>query len=143
MNQGKLWVFVGCICGMISTSAWADDDLKQALAELKGTWTIESVKLNGEDVNPPESEAITVEIGADHMMHGDNKIPMKIFTGTPKLMDLTVAKDTDNERTLEGIYKIEDKQLTICMFVGEGVKERPVNFEPGPERIIGKLSRSN
>ncbi len=129
---------------LAATQVRADDNeaSKKALAAIQGEWTIESVKLDGADINPPGADANFIEFTPEHIKHGENKIPFKIFADSdPKLIDLRVASDTDNERTLEGIYKVEGDNITMCVFVGEGAKERPDSFEPSAERIIVRLSR--
>jgi uncharacterized protein (TIGR03067 family) len=110
--------------------------VKEDLKRLEGTWQCRWVGRNGrkfEANDPPltfkdarwfEGEKAVVSFTIDP-------------TTSPKLIDLTDLLQ-DKGLKAEGIYRLDGDRLVICLFAGEGVRQRPLEFttEPGSERYL-------
>jgi uncharacterized protein (TIGR03067 family) len=115
-------------------------------AKLIGKWQAQKVTVNGEEKAPEGDAANGIEFTAEHILVGEQKIVYKVDTDTtPRLIDIEVKLgDQGNTRTLEGIYKIEEEQLTVCLYLAENsAQKRPDTFtsEEGSQRIMVTLKR--
>lgn len=124
---------------VLATSA--DDPVKNELKKLDGVWTL--VPREG-DMN---AQTITLHVSGDRftvVLNEQNKVKLKatIHPGTnPKCIDFLFE---ENKTSLEGIYKIDGENLTIC--VGEAnQKDRPTEFpeksEPGKNVVRFKRQK--
>jgi len=117
-------------------------------SKLIGKWQAQTVMVNGEQKQPEGDAANGIEFTAEHVLVGEQEIVYKVDTETtPQLIDLELKLgEQENSRVLEGIYKIEEEQLTICLFIAEsGGQKRPDMFtaEEGSNRVMVTLKRVN
>jgi uncharacterized protein (TIGR03067 family) len=106
--------------------------------ELQGAWRLVAVEVLGrmEDLS---DTAPRVEIRDDRLRYGGEEIARLTADATtmPKVIDL---KFPTPERTFEGIYRLGDGKLDICLSTQtDGVKERPSEYatagKPGRNRL--------
>ncbi len=128
---------------LTSVSVFAADDAAKpaegALKDLQGQWKFEWLDADGERRRPEAEQLRTpLIVSGDQIQHGENKVSCIVDGSTdPKLIDIVVSKGTDAERTFEGIYKLEADTWTVCLFLDDGTKQRPVSFETKPNsRLI-------
>jgi uncharacterized protein (TIGR03067 family) len=118
----------------LGADAPKEDEVAKELKQFQGTWTLDSVELNGMkvDADTVKKHGITMIVKEDKftlkLRRGDLEGTLKLdATKKPRAYD---AKATDPEgKTHEsvGIYKIEGDTLTVC-YVATG-KDRPTEFK--------------
>jgi len=102
---------------VLTAQAGDEEAQKKEKAALHGTWKIISLENNqGKDAG---AEGATLEFdkdGKNITFTKDNQTKKGTFTlnpgGKPKEIDI---KPSDEDKTFEGIYKIEKDKLTICL----------------------------
>jgi uncharacterized protein (TIGR03067 family) len=128
------------LVGLVSGSA-PEDAVKKELAALQGTWTIEALQYNGQDVSGKYKMSLTIKddmgtIGGNEQVQKEyGKIKLKLDPGsTPKCLDLVIVAGAQNETVLEAIYELKGDELKLCVkAIG---KDRPGKFEsPEGENI--------
>jgi uncharacterized protein (TIGR03067 family) len=127
-----------CALGLAAASVQADDkaDAAKALKKFQGTWTFESVVVDGKKESSVWGEELknlkitfagnkfTVKKGDKVVQAGTQKLdPSK----SPKAVDATVTEGNGKGRKMLGIYEIEGDILKVC-FDPEG-KKRPTEFK--------------
>jgi uncharacterized protein (TIGR03067 family) len=127
-----------CALGLAAASVQADDkpDAAKALEKFQGTWTFESVEVDGKKESSAWGEKLknlkitfagnkfTVKKGDKVVQAGTQKLdPSK----SPKAVDATVTEGNGKGRKMLGIYEIEGDTLKVC-FDPEG-KKRPTEFK--------------
>jgi uncharacterized protein (TIGR03067 family) len=106
-------------------------DSKKDLEQLKGTWNVESITVDG-----AKKEDLT---GGKFTFDGDKmmiKLGDMIHEGTfkldaskePKQIDVTPGDGPDKDKLLEGIYFLSKDELKLCIGHHSG-DERPKDFE--------------
>lgn len=103
---------------------------EQELQRLQGDWRFDWLEVDGERRQPAEEQSrIPLVIRGKEMQHAENKVSFAIDATTdPKIMDVVVSDDAAAGRTFEGIYKLENDTLTICLNPSDGPPKRPVEF---------------
>jgi uncharacterized protein (TIGR03067 family) len=135
----RSFLFAFTLLSLASVSLFADDDSPKpaggAPQQLQGQWKIEWLESDGQRRRPEAEQARTPLVVAENQIQvGEIKVLFSIDAGAdPKLIDVTLAKGTDNERTFEGIYKLEADTWTVCLFLDDSAKQRPVSFETKPD----------
>lgn len=94
----------------------ASSSIAEDKQTLQGSWKVESVTQDGNDVEEAKGSTFTFK---DSKFTGKGKQSMQgTYTlapeKSPKQMDFTVTRKDGNTMTMPMIYKIEKKQLTIC-----------------------------
>jgi uncharacterized protein (TIGR03067 family) len=109
-----------------------NDAARSDKERIRGTWRLVKVEVNGVEVptfiQPKEGlqATFTSEKWTSNFMEG-NGFTFKLDpTGKPKAIDLHPLEDAD--KTLLGIYKLDDNGLTIC-FCQRGKQERPAALD--------------
>lgn len=124
---------------LISILALAADPISDAgmkeLKALEGEWYLERLDAEGRmnliNPNDPANRPVITIKGADwKISNNDQKIGVTLIdpTVTPKLIDLKIPDGDAKPNLREGIYRVEEDRLFICLYVG-GAKERPANFD--------------
>jgi uncharacterized protein (TIGR03067 family) len=116
------------------------DEPKELDAELKrfeGTWTIQSLKVDGNDL-PPSATADTrlvIEAGGAYThteggvtTHGTFKLDP---SADPRTIDITFTDGPQKGGKIEGIYKLKDDTYTLCFALDN--KPRPKEFSSKPD----------
>lgn len=120
---------------------------KKELDLLKGNWILVWGERDGVKVDFPKSRTFTIR--GNKYCHGDRElILLKIDpTCTPKLLDLTFVDEEDEAKgqTAEGIYKVDGDMMVWCWYTGDGVKQRPLEFQAPKEsqRVVLAYKRVN
>lgn len=123
-----------CLLVFFATTSQAlarpdEDKVKKELAELQGVWRLIGFEVDGQEAYLQEHKQLRWVIKGDKVLYGGDefaKLTVDPAT-TPRCLDLARVK---SERIHEGIYKLDNDRLKICVGVAtEGVKERPVRFD--------------
>lgn len=133
----KLWLLVILVPGLaIGADQPGKDEPAGDLKQFQGTWSLESMEVNGIHVDPDtlKNAGIKLIVQGDKftlkLRRGDLEGTLKLDpTRNPKAYN---GEGTDPEgKTQEsvGIYKIEGDTLTACYVTGG--KERPTEFKAG------------
>jgi uncharacterized protein (TIGR03067 family) len=126
------------------------EEVAKDLKQFQGTWTLDSLEVNGTKVDAETLKKAGQEIT---MVVKDDQVTLKLRRGDlvgtlkldptkkPKAYD---AKGTDPEGQAHesvGIYKIEGDTLTVC-YVAVG-KDRPTEFkaDAGSEAVLQVFKR--
>jgi uncharacterized protein (TIGR03067 family) len=139
---------VTLLLGLLSGSQAADEASKKELANLEGTWVVELLEYNGQNVTERykmsfvfKGQTVTVE-GNKAVQKEYARLGLKLDpTTTPKCVDIGVVGGVQKDAQLEGIYELKDDELKLCVKVIG--KDRPTKFEsPSGESIaLLKLKR--
>jgi len=111
------------------------DAKHRELQRLAGAWKVDWLELDGER-RPPEGDQVSLPlvIRDNEIRHGETKLSFTIDPGTdPKVIDVTDETDSNQAQHFEGIYKLGEDTLTICLYLVPGAKQRPVEFTTRPE----------
>jgi uncharacterized protein (TIGR03067 family) len=144
-----------CFSVLVATGALlaATDDAKEEAIkkdrnQIKGTWRVIALEINGNKTSEEDARKLTVINGSDGTwsLHSEGQ---EICKGTstidptrkPKTIDFTITEGQGQGNQHVGIYELGQKTRKLC-FVGPG-KERPTEFEstPGSERILVTFER--
>lgn len=125
-----LFIVIGC------PGCRDDDDAKQVLAKLQGTWKVESSVQEGEDVPTRDNEKWTYVIKGEELTAGENPkevVKFKLIPGqNPAAIDLTEVKT--NQISL-GIYHLAGDTFKLCF--NQPGEKRPTAFaSPKGSRTI-------
>ena len=124
--------------GLVLNAATASRDaVRGDVARLQGTWSIVSVKIDGQPLNMDMLKAAKLSIrGASYSFRLDQTVWELTFqvdeSKTPKAIDLYVVKGPEQGKTYHGIYKLDDEVYTICRTIEPG-KDRPRTFGTAPD----------
>jgi uncharacterized protein (TIGR03067 family) len=129
-----------------------DETLKKELANLQGEWRLVRGEENGEAANEYTVKNLETAIKGDQLTFKDiapltdkaSTLTIKIDpSGNPKGIDLKVEAGEWKGTVLEGIYECKGDELKLCLFVGQGTRNRPVEFETqsGSDRVLFVLKR--
>jgi uncharacterized protein (TIGR03067 family) len=118
------------IClGMLAFSSVAvAQDPAKSFQELQGTWKLLAVTENGVVREFPDHQFIWVITGKKVHYGGEHLATLSIHIGeSPRPIDIEFQQP---KHTNEGIYKLEDDKLTLCVNAQPGdAKDRPADFE--------------
>lgn len=124
---------------LISLLAMAADPISEAgmkeLKALEGEWYLERLdaegKMNLINPNDPASRPVITIKGPNwKISNSDQTIVVALIdpSVTPRLIDLKIPDGDAKPNLREGIYRVEDERLFICLYVG-AARERPANFD--------------
>jgi uncharacterized protein (TIGR03067 family) len=108
--------------------------VKNDVNALQGTWLVEALEYNGNDITDKfklsfviKGDALIVE-GDANVIKDYGRLTFKLDSATlPKTIDLKVTVGKQLDFSMEGIYELNDDQLKICVTVfGVG---RPSDFQ--------------
>lgn len=132
------WLLIGLFALAVSSPARPDDADPEPPAAgakaLEGTW--ELVKVLG-DRNGPPPGAVTVTFKKGQMIISRGKREDKTHKVVldpkkkPAHMDIV---DEDRGKKLQGIYKLDNGELSIC--IGEKIGRRPTTFDGSEEMVV-------
>jgi len=121
------------VCGLLVGADDAADKAKKEVAKLQGTWKATTLQYNGKDIAGKYPIQLVFKddlatVGSSKEVEKEyTKITFKPDPSTdPKAVDLVIAAGVQKDAVLEGIYKINDDELTICAKVFG--QERPTEF---------------
>jgi uncharacterized protein (TIGR03067 family) len=128
--------WTGLVCLAIGFLLGADDPPKQAGKNdrdaLQGGWSMVSMSVDGEEVAADEvstGELVVIDDEYYPALGASAETCTIRLDGskTPKAVDFTYTTGFQKGKTVKGIYKIEDTNLTICRAQTPD-KERPSKF---------------
>jgi uncharacterized protein (TIGR03067 family) len=128
--KSSLPVLLIFFCAFFAT-ADDKDAVKKDLAKFQGTWTFESIEIEGEKVPPESLKGSKLTIKDDTFIVKEGDITYKgTFKIDPtkklKEIDVTFTDGPEKGTTMLGIYEIDDDTYRPC-FKMMG-KERPTEF---------------
>jgi uncharacterized protein (TIGR03067 family) len=114
------------------------DRVKKDIERLEGNWQLATTEHKGDKTQSDQDSPVVFKDGRI-FDKGDEVGTFKIEAGTEfNIIDITLIQA---DRTLEGIYTLEDDEFRICVFAGEGAKERPSKFTSEGEFAIFTFKR--
>jgi uncharacterized protein (TIGR03067 family) len=126
---------------LVGSGAYCAGPPSNDQALLEGTWTIQSLEINGNKVDVEEfkagkeMEARLVIKGDEYLFYlgkGKDAYAHKLNpSATPREIDLTLASGPQKGQTYRGIYRLEADTYTVCRNVEPG-KDRPGEFATKP-----------
>lgn len=126
--KSKLLAMVAMVS--LASVVLADDEAsKNELKKFQGKWLLVSLEAEGEKNEIKEENKIVVK-DEKVTTQDEQSFSLKLDAKSdPKTIDLTLLTGDEKGKVLEGIYKLKDDELTVCMFGGDGgVKKRPLEF---------------
>ncbi len=122
------------LLGVLSGITTADETGKKDLANLQGTWVVQTLHYNGKDMGDRYKLSLVVK-GKTATVEGNEavkkeyaRVELKLDPSTtPKCLDLGIVGGTQKDAVLEGIYEIQGDELKLCVKVLG--KDRPGKFE--------------
>jgi len=124
--------------------AQPSDAVKKDIQVLQGEWKVQWLEQDGKKVEVRERVCVFRGNKCEWQYIGDGakateKASFEIDpTCTPKIIDYLGPLTAPKGSKREGIYKIDGDTMIWCMNVGEGVKNRPLEFEAksGSNRVV-------
>jgi len=114
-----------------------DPAVRDDMAQLAGTWTLESMEVDGRKASDDQMRGWLLIIEGDRYNPGSGQLSMEYTyrvdpSRHPKAIDLIPHEGPYRGRTLRGVYLLRENRLTICRVrFPEG--ERPAGFGTRPE----------
>ena len=109
--------------------------------KLRGTWVLESLWFDGQEVPPGKTATMTFDgkkviLKKDVLEStGDYEIdPAK----DPKTLDMTFEKD---KRTIKAIYELRGNRLTVCLGVKDGPRPTEITANAGSATTLMRFER--
>jgi uncharacterized protein (TIGR03067 family) len=140
----KLIASVGCLCllALVATAGGSKD------AKVEGTWIATAGISDGKEVPKDIIAKInltlvikegkySVSVDGKEVEAGKYKIDT---SKKPALLDLTIGKGKDEGKTQVGIVQVDGDTMQVALGPA-GKKDRPKNFEGGPEIEVTTLKR--
>lgn len=107
---------------------------KKELKKLEGKWKVTKAATSQKEGDTDRDLFVTFE--GNKMSLGDASGPKETFTITaldpatdPKCIDLLETLRNKQERTLEGVFKLDGDTLQLAFAIPKGEKSRPVGFD--------------
>jgi uncharacterized protein (TIGR03067 family) len=136
--------FLVIVCGLMAgipgspvCSAQEDQAVKDALAQIEGTWQLVYSEADGKAVPGERIRNVRVVIkGNTHSVYFDDKPVVHDVrftldpTAAPRTIDDTINDGPDKGKQIHGIYEIESDTLASC--VAKIGQERPKKFATTP-----------
>ena len=116
----------------IGADAAKDEAIRKDLENFQGTWTVESMDLDGKPLAEEKRQKIKLVIkGEDFRFHnaegGSEPGLYKIDpTKDPKELNIVISEGSDKGKVYLVIYKFENGKMIQCMELGN--KARPKSF---------------
>ncbi len=122
---------IGCLLNFGPLAEAQQEPQAKVASPLLGNWIIQRIERGGEPQEVEENSTLT--FSTTGVWLNDNEVGTYATDATtkPPLIDILVGGD-DASQTVEGIYRIENDRLTLCVRV-EDVKNRPASFETGED----------
>jgi uncharacterized protein (TIGR03067 family) len=122
------------------------DDARMGRTAIQGNWQLATLEVDGKKIDLDNGSPPTEFTFAGDRLRasGEDLFSVTLDTAaSPKLIDFTSLKPDEKGRVLEGIYRLRDSELTICVFTGEGARMRPLDFStaPGSKRLLVVLRK--
>ena len=119
-----------------------EEQIKQELEKLQGTWVQESGIAGGKEVGKKEFEQFRITLKDDKWSFGVGKVaPLSETTfqidptAKPKTLDVLQVGKRPGKYLLRAIYKLEGDKLTYCFAVEDA--PRPTEFKSEPGTKVG------
>ena len=126
------------LTSLLLMAAADDDDASKDRASFKGEWGMVAVTADGRSIPKSmlddtkavfDGKTYKQITGGTVLEEGEFELDAK---ADPKTIDLVIKKGADAGKTQLGLYKVDDKRLTLCL--GKpGEKDRPKAFESKPD----------
>jgi uncharacterized protein (TIGR03067 family) len=116
---------------LVLAAAGTGKEGKEVADPIKGTWTVESILRDGQDVDDAKGDKVTFGGGKlmiktkDRDQEGTYKVDP---SGKPATIDVVPGEGPNAGKTLKGIYRVKGDELTICIPVNAD-SARPKEFE--------------
>lgn len=124
-------MLAGLLC-LALCSADLSDAAQKELATLQGKWQVERIDSTANVYDrATHQQELMLEFKGTKLLVNDNDAAevVAIFSDTkPRCLDLKRHASGDGLAD-EAIFEIKEDKLLICIYIGGGVRERPVNFE--------------
>jgi uncharacterized protein (TIGR03067 family) len=140
-RSGLAWLMLMVVCAAADPEKSAEspqDRVKKDVERLQGKWQLASVEQMGEkNEAQPDNPLVFKET---RISDKDEEVAtFKLEAGTD--FDIIDIKLIQADRTLEGIYALKDDEFKLCVFVGDGAKQRPSKFTSEGDFAILILKR--
>ena len=126
------------VAGLVAgATAARGDDAKTDKERLQGTWTMVSLEINGEPVQPDQVENARLLVEGDHYTPiYDDRVISESFVvrpgADPKEIDFVYTDGPRKGEAVKGIYRLEGDRYVMCRTT-RGEDERPKAFATRPE----------
>jgi RNA polymerase sigma-70 factor (ECF subfamily) len=143
-------LMLGAAALALGAGAPKEDEAARDLKQFQGTWTLDSVEVNGMKIDAETlkgaGQEITLIVKEDKvtlkLKRGDVEGTLKLDpTKKPRAYDSKGTDPAGQTHEAVGIYKFEGDTLTVC-YVAAG-KDRPTEFkaEAGSEAVVQVFKR--
>lgn len=114
-----------------------EEKAKKDLQRMQGTWIMHALEINGKEVPAKQFEDTQLTIKADEY---NTKVKDRTPPGfrlkldpskDPRAVDMIQTLPDGSQKTIKGIYKVENDTLVICRGLTEE-QERPGQFATWP-----------
>lgn len=122
-----------------------EDLARKDLEAMQGMWQLSWGERNGRKFDFPGGREFTIR--GNKYCFGDQELMLLKLDPScnPRLLDMIIVDKDDGARgqTVEGIYKIDGDTMVWCWYLGDGVKQRPLEFKTAPNsgRVIYGYAR--
>jgi uncharacterized protein (TIGR03067 family) len=153
----KVQVLALAVIVLASTGAALaqDDAVKMELVKMQGDWQLVRAEENGQSASERFLENLRCVIKGDRLTFSAvvpptpltdqcSRLAIKIDASTtPKCIDLKVEAGSLKGTVLEGVYEWKGDGLKLCLFLTDGTRNRPLDFEAkaGSNRVLFVLKR--
>ncbi len=120
-----------CLVFLLGADGSKEAAIKKDLENFQGTWTLESMELNGKPLPENDRKKIRLNIQGENFVfdNGGGGEPglYKIDpTQDPKTLNIVITEGNDKGKVYLVIYKFEDGKMIQCMELSN--KNRPKEF---------------
>jgi uncharacterized protein (TIGR03067 family) len=132
--------------GLVFTADGDKEAAKKELDKFQGTWTIESLELEGKKQPEDASKGFKLVIKGDQFTSSQGDLVykgyFKVDVGKkPKTIDITFTEGPEKGKTIVGIYELEGDTYKVCLNMND--KDRPKEFvsKEGSGHVLEVLKR--
>jgi uncharacterized protein (TIGR03067 family) len=144
----RIRLFAALVAGL-AVSAFAAAAQEKSDKELfQGTWTYESVEINGVKAQPEVTKQVQVRFVNDEVTIVDNdqvlgKGIQKLYPDkSPKQLEVSYTEGPNKGKTFIGIYKISSDSVTACFSSDDKTAPKDFVTAPGSDTRLVVLKRA-